>query len=117
MTPPHRREIKPEDRIDISKLKDEGEDYEEQYKKDVAKIESIRAMPRPSVQDPEPKFTKEDTDINTVVFRMGIEGTLKAAPKAIKDELAAYADWIVKDLPMLQRRGWRAVEVTIRVVS
>lgn len=99
----------------VTPPKEPERDWNAEYNAEMAKIESIRAMPRPST--PQPKFTKDDPDMNTVVFRMGIEGKLEAAPKAIKDELADYADWIVKDLPMLQRRGWRAVEVTIRVVS
>ena len=63
----------------------------------ITKVQSVGALP------PQETLTKEDKDINTVVYRLGLSNHAISA-QSIDDKLTKFGGYIKKDLPMLKQR-------------
>jgi len=64
-------------------------------------------------QQQQPTMTKEDLDMNAVQFKLSIS----SGKDYMKERLSQFSEQVCRDLPQLQRRGWRWVRVTIEVTS
>jgi len=60
-----------------------------------------------------PTFTKEYTNMDTCVFRMGLKKGIQTPEEGMLREMTEY---VTKQFPFMRQSGWKTIEVTIRVV-
>ena len=84
-----------------------------QLKDAIKKLQTFPKAAELVSSEPQPTMTKEDPDINTVQFKL----SLSSGKDYLKQRMTDFSQQVLRELPQLQRRGWRWVRVTIEVSS